>query len=157
MTERKKYTPKQALLKIQHYCAYQDRCHQDVNKKLYDWGLNRDERDEIIVALIEENFLNEERFARSFARGKFRIKSWGKQKIRYELLSKGIGEKLIQIALTEISEEEYLVCLKKELKKKADKINDRNKFSARQKLATYLFNRGFEPELVWDEIKKAAL
>ena len=85
---KKKYTNRDAAIKLMKYCSYQERCHQEVNKKLYDWGFYKDDRDEIIVRLIEENFINEERFARAFTRGKFNIKKWGKQKITYASIKK---------------------------------------------------------------------
>jgi regulatory protein len=154
MSYQKKYTNQEAISKLQKYCAYQDRCHQEINIKLYEWGFPKDDRDEIIVKLIEDNFLNEERFARSFTRGKFKIKKWGKQKIKYQLKQKGIGDKLIEIAQEEIEEGEYFTVLEDLIKKKYKSINDNNKFSKQNKVVNYMFSRGFEPELVWKYINK---
>ena len=96
----------EALAKIQRYCAYQVRCHQEVRTRLLDMGVYADWLEEIIVQLIEENFLNEERFARSFARGKFRIKQWGRNRIRQELKKRNISAYCIRMAMEEIEEQD---------------------------------------------------
>lgn len=111
----KKYVSlKEALQKIKAFCAYQERCHFEVKGKLFDYGLSVNEVDEIVLVLIEENYLNEERFAIMFAGGKFRIKQWGKVKIRYELKSKQISPINIKKALAQIDEEDYLKTLTKQ-------------------------------------------
>jgi regulatory protein len=104
---KKKLTEGEAYKKILKYCAYQERCHKEVESKLYEFGLYKSEVGNIMVKLIEQNFLNEERFARSFVRGKFRHLQWGKNKITYQLKLKGINERLIAIAMKEISYEDY--------------------------------------------------
>ena len=101
------FTIKQAIQKLEHYCAYQDRCHEEVIQKLRSMKMDQDEIDQIIVQLIADNFLNEERFACSYARGKHRIKHWGKIRIVNELKFKNISQTLINIALKEITPEEY--------------------------------------------------
>ena len=94
--QQQSFTPQQALQKIKHYCAYQERCHSEVKEKLYGVGLRKNEVDEIISTLIEENYLNEERFAIQFAGGHFRIKNWGRVKIKYELKQKQVSDYCIK-------------------------------------------------------------
>src|SRR5690606_12644137 len=103
----------QALQKIKHYCAYQERCHNEVKDKLYGFGLHKNEVEKIISTLIEENYLNEERFAIQFAGGHFRTKSWGRVKIKYELKLRQVSDYCIKKALQQIEEEEYLKTLGK--------------------------------------------
>ena len=115
----KKYlTKEQALQKLKHYCAYQERCHNDVKEKLYKLGVWKKEHDEIIAALIEENYLNEERFAIAYTGGKFRINSWGRVKIKYALKQKQVSEYCIKKAMKQISEEDYMKLLNKLAKEK---------------------------------------
>jgi len=151
-------TPEEALAKLQRYCAYQDRCHQEVRNRLLELGMRGDELEEVIADLIAENFLNEERFARSYARGKFRMKYWGKNRIRLELRKRKISEYCIRKAFEEIEEEGYLPQLRQlfENKKKQIKQKD-NPFIFRQKLAQYALRRGFEPELVWKVVKEVEI
>lgn len=105
---QKKYlTKEQALQKLKHYCGYQERCHSEVRQKLWDLGVRSAEHDEIISALIEEDYLNEERFAKQFAGGKFRMNDWGRKKIYYGLKEKGISDYLIKKGLKEIDDEVY--------------------------------------------------
>ncbi len=153
----KKYLSKtDALAKLQSYCAYQERNHREVRSKLLDLGIYGDDLEDIIANLIEENFLNEERYARSFARGKFRMKQWGRNRIRQELKMRDISDYCIRKAMTEIDEVEYLKTLVDVLEKRAGKINEENDFAKRNKLAQYAVQRGFEMELVWDVLKKMA-
>jgi len=112
MLYKKYLTKEQALQKLKHYCAYQERCHRDVKEKLYNLGVWKKEHDEIITSLIEENYLNEERFAIAFAGGKFRVKQWGRVKIKYELKQKQVSDYCIKKALNQIDDEEYLKVLK---------------------------------------------
>lgn len=143
-----------ALAKMQRYCAYQDRCHQEVRSKLLDMGVYGDWLEEIIVELIEENFLNEERFARSFARGKFRIKAWGRNRIRQELKRRNISSYCIRKAMEEIEEEDYQETLQAILTKKEASLNEPDFYKRNHKLARYAQSRGFEPELAWQIIGK---
>lgn len=142
-----------AIVKAQKYCAYQERCHQEIRNKLYEWGVNKAIGDEIIVQLIDANFLNEERFAQTFARGKFRIKRWGRVKITNELKKRNISDYCIQKALLEIDEEEYLQTLREVLKKRKISRKEAGGFNQKGNLAAYLIARGFEAELVWKEIE----
>lgn len=154
---KKKYITKdQALEKLQHYCAYQDRCHQEVRTKLIDLGIYGDDLDEIMADLIVENFLNEERFARSFARGKFRMKKWGRIKIRQELKRKNISGYCLRKGLEEIEEEDYLETLNKVLEKKYIELlrKEKNDYKRRSKLGLYAIQRGFESPLVWEIVRE---
>lgn len=154
LSEGEKYISQdEALQKLQHYCAYQDRCHREVRTKLIKMGVYGDELEEIIIELIRENFLNEERFAKSFARGKFRLKRWGKNRILRELKMRDISDYCIRKAMEEINDEDYHQTLQAVLIKKVKTLKDSNTFKRNQKLAQYAIRRGFEAALVWEEIK----
>ena len=144
----KKYVSlKEALQKIKAFCAYQERCHLDVKEKLLDFSLSVNEVDEIIAVLIEENYLNEERFAAMFAGGKFRIKQWGRVKISYELKLKQISAINIKKALAQIDEDDYLKTLTKEYEiylSKQKGIIQNKKF----KTLKYLQAKGFEVDVI---------
>lgn len=144
-----KFTPKQALPKIKQYCAYQERCHAEVKEKLYSFGLYKNDVEQIISQLIEENYLNEERFAIHYAGGKFRMKQWGKVKIKYALKQKQVSDYCIKKALNEIDENDYMQTLQKlaEQKLKALK-SEKNIVSKKRKLQDYLLQKGYEGELV---------
>ena len=150
----KKLTPSEVRQKIYHYCAYQERSHQEVKNKLYDLGLYTSEVDEMISHLIVEGYLNEERFAKAFAGGKFRLKSWGRIKIIQSLEGKGLTKNCIQAGLKEIEEPDYLKTLELLLTKKAEQIDEPNAFVKRDKLAKYAIQKGYEPDLVWLALKK---
>ena len=150
--KKKYHTREQALQKLQRYCAYQDRCHAEVRTKLLSLGIYGDDLEEIIVELIGENYLNEERFARSYARGKFRFKCWGRIRITQELKSRRISDYLIRKALEEIDETEYRQALYDLLDKKLALISADNDFEKKQKLAGYAQRRGFEGELIWETV-----
>jgi regulatory protein len=151
---KKKLTPNQALIKAQMSCAYQERCQQEMRDKLYEWGLHSNEVENIIADLISTNFLNEERFAKAFAGGKFRIKKWGKVKIKIELKKRKISDYCIRKGLAEIDEKEYINTLKDVISKKL-KENSKGKIQVRNyKAAQYAQSRGFEGDLIWDIIKQ---
>jgi regulatory protein len=150
--KKKYHTRDQALQKLQRYCAYQDRCHAEVRTKLISLGIYGDELEEIIVELINENYLNEERFARSYARGKFRFKCWGRIRITQELKSRRISDYLIRKALEEIEEAEYRQALHDFLERKLELIHADNEYEKKQKLAAYAQRRGFESELIWETV-----
>lgn len=147
------YTIKQAIQKIEHYCAYQERCHEEVVSKLWSMKLNATEISEVIVHLIEQNFLNESRFACSFARGKHRIKHWGKIRITNELKMRHINQTLINIALKEITQEEYLETFHKLAEKHYDSLTESNVLKKRKKFCDYLLRRGFESNLVYEKAR----
>jgi regulatory protein len=116
--EKKKFTPQQAKQKAEGYCAYQERAQQEVRDKLYEWGLHQTDVEHIISTLIEENFLNEERFAKAYALGKFRMKGWGKIKIKQHLKGKRVSDPLVRIALREIGPDEYEEKIKEAIAKR---------------------------------------
>ncbi|WP_282164959.1 regulatory protein RecX [Cellulophaga baltica] len=146
------YTLDEARKKLESYCAYQDRCHKEVNQKLKDMGMIHSAIDQIIYALIQDNFLNEERFSKSFARGKFNIKKWGKNRIINELKQRGISKYNITTALKEIDEDDYLETLTVLAQKRLDAISEKNIQKRRKKLADYLLYRGWESHLVYEKI-----
>jgi regulatory protein len=153
MEKSKKYITKEAaLLKLQAFCAYQERCHQEVTTKLFELGIYRDNADAIIAQLIGDNFLNEERFACAYARGKYRIKQWGKIRIRQGLKMRHIPEYSIKQAMLEIDKEGgYLETLENVIKTKSKDYADN--LQKKQKLAAYAMQRGFEGDLVWEALK----
>ena len=138
--------------KLESFCVYQDRCHKEVEKKLSEYNLISEAKDNILLHLLQENFLNEERFSKSFARGKFRIKKWGKQRITRELKKRDISSYNIKTALKEIDEEEYIATLYGLVEKKNKLVTDTNVFKRRKKVADYLLYRGFESNLVYEAI-----
>ena len=140
--------------KLEHYCVYQERCHDDVLQKLRGMALNSDEIDEVIVHLIENNFLNEERFACCFARGKFRIKKWGKIRIVNELKSRTISQYNINTALKEIDDEEYTTTFHSLSETTWVNITEKNKLKNRKKFCDYLLRKGFESQLVYEKVKE---
>ena len=142
----------EATKKIEYYCAYQERCHKEVVEKLVSYGMFSDAREHIIAHLIEENYLNEERFAKSFARGKFKIKKWGKNRIVQELKHRNIKKYNIQIALKEISEKEYLRTLDSIAKKRWLEIKESHPLKKKKKLVSYLMYRGWESHLIYEKI-----
>ncbi|MFT5626778.1 MAG: regulatory protein [Dokdonia sp.] len=150
----KTYTVDEAQKKLEHYCAYQERCHKEVTQKLYDMKMIPEARDKIIVHLLQHNFLNEERFAQAYTRGKFRIKKWGKQRIRLELKRRDISKTIITIAFKEISDVDYYNTFHALAEKKVETIRETNAQKKRKKLADYLFYRGWESHLVYDKIRE---
>ena len=146
---KKKLSPLEALAKIQHYCAYQERSHQEVKSKLYDYGLRTDDVDEIISRLIIDGFLNEERFAKAFAGGKFRMKQWGKLKIKRELEMHGLTKNCVSRGLKEIDDRDYRKTLQQVIEKKWRQTSEQNPFRKKDKVARYALGKGYEPELVW--------
>lgn len=147
-------SPEKALVKAQKYCAYQERSQQEVRDKLYSWGLHRKDVEHIVSELISSNFLKEERFASAFAGGKFRVKKWGRNKIKIALEQKKVSEPLIKKALKEISDKDYQKALKEVLTSKAKSISETNPFKKNYKLASYAISRGYEPELVWEMVRE---
>ena len=144
----KAYTVNQIKIKMEHYCAYQDRCHYDVEKKMREFFLIPEARDEILLSLMSEKFLDEERFAKSFARGRFRIKHWGRRKITQELKKRNISEYLIKEGLKEIDASEYYTTIEKLIEKKKTSVKAKNDYELRNKLISFMLNKGFEYELV---------
>jgi len=154
MNPQKSYTVEEAKRALERYCVYQDRCHKEVISKLYDYRMIPETHDIIIVHLIEHNFLNEERFSKSFARGKFRIKKWGKQRIVRELKFRDISAYNIKTALKEIDEKEYIDTFNILAQKRFDAVKETNKQKKRKKLADYLLYRGWESNLIYTKINE---
>ena len=150
--KKKYYTKEAALPKLQTYCAYQERCHQEVVAKLLSLGIRGDDADSVIAQLITDNFLNEERFATAYARGRFRIKRWGKIRIRQGLKMRQIPEYSIKKAMKAIDDEGvYVETLKSViLSKSGDYEGDKDKIG---KLVAHALRKGFETELVWETVK----
>ena len=148
MFSKNRLTKEQALDKIKYYCSYQERCHSEIKDKLYSYGLRKKEAEEIIAEMIENNYLNEERFAVQFAGGKFRMKQWGRKKIQYELQQKGVNDIIIKIALKEIDEEEYLETLQKLAQTKWNALNVENNLLRQSKTNAWLLQKGYEQTLI---------
>jgi regulatory protein len=148
------YTLKEATRKLERYCTYQERCHKEVTQKLRDMGMIAAAIDEITAHLIQENYLNEERFAQSYARGKFTIKKWGRNRIVSELKFRGISKYNIKTALKEIDDDAYSTTLDALAKKRLAQIKEKGKQKRRKKLADYLLYRGWESNLVYAKLKE---
>ena len=158
MIPKKSLTKEQGWQKLRHYCAYQDRCHSEVRTKAYSYGLRRSDVEELISRLIEENCLNEERFAKAFAGGKFRMKQWGKIKIRSALKSKQISNYCIASALDEIDDAKYNEMLHRLAVKRWNSIKGTgtNLFVKMSKTRDHLLLKGYEANLIATEIRKLA-
>ena len=150
----KTLSAQQVKQKIERYCAYQERSHQEVRKKLYDFGLYRDDVEEMLSSLITEGYLNEERFSKAFAGGKFRMKKWGRNKIAHALEGKGVSQNCIRIGLKEIDEQEYVAALRALLKQKASGLEEDSVYAVRDRLSRFAIQKGYEPDLVWREINE---
>ncbi|MBC8766518.1 RecX family transcriptional regulator [Arenibacter sp. BSSL-BM3] len=146
------YTVDEATKKLEGYCAYQDRCHKEVISKLRAMNMIPEAIDLIVGHLIKENFLNEERFARSFARGKFNIKKWGRIRIENELKYREISKYNIKLAMEEIDSKEYLKSFNSLAKKRLAEIREKDLQKRRKKLADYLLYRGWESGMVYEKV-----
>lgn len=154
MQDKRVYDLKIAIERLKNYCALQDRSQWDVTQKMKEWGLLKVTQNHILEILIQEKYVDEERFAQSFCRGKFIIKKWGKVKITNELKKKKISDICIKKGLEEIELSEYDLLLENLLTKKNDTLRDKNHFTRISKLARFLIQRGFERNLVWDKIRE---
>jgi len=148
-----RFTKEKAWQKIKYYCAYHQRSHQQVKEKLYSLGLHKTETEQLLSQLIEENYLNEERFAAAFASGKFNIKKWGKIKIEYELKQKKVSIYNIRNALKQIDEKEYFLTLQKLAKHKWENFKHEQYINRQTKTMHYLMQKGYEPQLAQQAIK----
>ncbi len=146
------FTLENAKRKMEQFCAYQDRCHQEVVQKLKGYGIVNEEADNVIVHLIAFDFLNEERFARSFARGKFRIKSWGKVRIVNELKARNISKYNIDKGLSEIDDKDYVNTFHSVAEKKWESLGDNSIIIKKKKTFDFLIRKGFETHLIYDKI-----
>lgn len=147
-TPKKYWSAEEAKGKLESFCAYQERSQWEVRRKLYEKGIKGDRAEELISEMISSDFLNEERFARSFARGKFRLKHWGKNRITRELKLREISPRCIQLALSEIDPTEYYDQLLAQAEKKWKKTAEKDSFKKRFKVIQYLMAKGFEQDLV---------
>ncbi|ERM83796.1 hypothetical protein P872_01920 [Rhodonellum psychrophilum GCM71 = DSM 17998] len=145
---KKYWSLEEAKLKIASYCAYQERCQKEVREKLHEKGVYGTPAEDLIAEMITEGFLNEERFAQSFFRGKFRMKKWGRNKILQELKFRQISPNCIKSGLKEIEEDEYLETLDQLVEKKWDSISEKDLFRKKNKVFQYLIGRGFESDLI---------
>jgi regulatory protein len=142
-------TPEQALQKLRHYCAYQERCHSEVKNKLFELGVWLQYHDSITASLVEDNYLNEERFAIQFAGGHFRVKQWGRTKIKHALKQKQVGDYCIRKAMKEIDEDDYTKTLEKLAEAKLKSLrSEKNIFTKKRKLQDFLMRKGFENEYI---------
>jgi len=153
MQKSTSFTVQEAQKKLEHYCAYQERCHQEVIQKLKSLNMIPDAIDQIIGQLITDNYLNETRFAQSFARGKFRIKKWGKVRITRELKARQVSEFNIKIGLKEISVEEYELVFETIFQKIKQAVGHNTPVVQKKKISDYLFYRGWEKQKVYDALR----
>lgn len=151
---RKILTKEQALQKLRHYCRYQERCHSEVREKLWQLGVKRSDHDELIASLIEDDYLNEERFAMQFASGKYRIKQWGRVKIKYELKQKQVSDYSIKKSLQQIEEADYLKTLKELADKRYADLKNEQWLVRKKKTIDYLLLKGFEHNLINNAINE---
>jgi regulatory protein len=142
------------IQKLEHYCSYQERCHIEVSEKLRSFVLNQEEKDKIIVHLIESNFLNEERFALVFSISKFHQKKWGKIRIKNELKARKISDYLVTKALKEIPTEEYEITFENLAEKHWETITEKNDLKKRKKFCDYLLRKGWESERIYEKVKE---
>jgi len=154
MANQKAYLVQEATKKLEGYCAYQERCHKEVVNKLREIRMIPEAIDKIVVHLVENDYLNEERFAKSFARGKFTIKKWGRKRITLELKQRGISRFNIKTAIQEINQTAYLETFDALADKRLAQITEKNLLKRRKKLADYLLYRGWESDLVYRKIKE---
>ena len=150
---KKRLTPDEAYARCSRYCAYQERSHKEARNKLFAYGLYPAEVEQTLTRLITEGFLNEERFARAFAGGKFRMQKWGRYKIKRALEGHGLSSRCVQRGLQEIEGAAYTKVLRSLLRRKLDAVKDENPLKARHKAGVFAIGKGYEPELVWEILK----
>ena len=152
--EKKYFTVDEIKRKLEHYCAYQDRCHKEVEQKMWEFNLIPEAKELILLSLMKDDFLNEERFSKSYARGKFRIKNWGKQRIVRELRFRDISAYNIKTALKEIDETEYLKTLYSITENRNEVISEPNVYKRKKKLIDFLMRKGFENDLIFKTVNE---
>jgi regulatory protein len=150
--EKKYFSIEEIKRKLERYCVYQDRCHKEIEAKLKEFTLIEEAKSQIILHLLEHDFLNEERFSKSFARGKFKIKKWGKQRIIKELKLRDISVYNINSALKEIEEEDYLETIKTIAEKRNEIINEVDYYKRKKKLTDFLIRKGYEYDLIYKTV-----
>jgi regulatory protein len=147
--KKKSFTVDEIKRKLENYCVYQDRCHKEVEQKMWEFHLIPEARELILLSLMKDNFLNEERFAKSYARGKFRMKSWGKQRIVRELKFRDISAYNVKTALKEIKETDYLETIYRITENRNEVISEPNIYKRKKKLVDFLMRKGFENDLIF--------
>lgn len=152
--DSKIYDLQEARQKLEYFCTYRDRCISEVEAKMSEYGLIREAKDELLMQLIRDKFLDEERFARSFVRGKFGIKKWGRHKIIAALRQKKVSEPCIRLGLSEIDDQKYIETLREIALKRMAKHRSLSEFHRRGKSAAHLIQKGFEADIVWDIIRE---
>ena len=152
MQQKKSFTVDELQKKMEYYCVYQDRCHQEVERKMTEYQLIPEAKEKILLHLMQHNLKNEERFSRSFARGKFRIKNWGKQRIVRELKNKNISNYNIKSALKEINEDEYLQTIYRITENRNNSITEKNIYKRKKKLQDFLLRKGYEYDLIFKTV-----
>lgn len=157
MDIHKTYTVEEAKRALEHYCAYQERCHKEVQEKLKSMRMIPDAIDAVIVHLLTHNFLNEERFAKAYVRGKFKFKYWGRNRLTMELKRRQISRFNIQIGLKELEALDYYGTFEALAERKCEVIKETNTYKKRKKLADYLLYRGWESAMVYEKIKELIL
>jgi regulatory protein len=148
----KHYTNQEVKQKIERFCAYQERCHQEVIQKMRSMAIDSIIIDEVVVHLIQNNFLNEQRFACSFARGKHRIKYWGNIRIINELKARNVSQNIINIALKEITSEEYYFTFHTMSDRHWENIHEKNVLKKRKKFCDFMLRKGYESNLIYDKV-----
>ena len=142
------------LHKLESYCAYQERCEKEVLEKLSKLGATAKQKAEVVASLIKSNYIDEQRFAEVYARGKFSFKNWGRIKIEFELRSRGISNNSIQEGLKEINSTDYLQVIAKLADSKKKSTLEEDEYKLKEKIARYLYGKGFESDLIWKELNK---
>ncbi|WP_336732942.1 regulatory protein RecX [Chryseobacterium sp. VD8] len=153
--EKKSFTFDEIKMKLVNYCVYQDRCHAEVEQKMREFLLIDEAKEEILLYLMKENYLNEERFTRSYIRGKFYIKHWGKTKIKIHLKQKQVSDKLINLCFDEIDEDDYGKTIRRIYQDYYDKQSGLKEYQRKAKTIKYLMSRGFEYEKIIDNFDNA--
>lgn len=153
-TNKSAFSLKEIYAKMEYYCAYQERCYKEVEEKLYSFSVNLSEKEEILTYLIENNFINEERFAQSFVRGKHNYKFWGKNRIVNELKFRNISSRIITIALKEIPEETYLENFHQLAEKHWHNITERKGPKKNKKFVDFLLRKGYETNLIYEKLNE---
>jgi regulatory protein len=154
MYQKQTYTLNEAKKKLEHYCAYQERCHKEVQQKLKDMHMIPEAIDVVIGHLLEHNFLNEERFAKAYVSGKFKFKKWGKRRLTLQLKQKDISKYNINVAINNISNDEYIDTFNTLADKKLKSLVEPNILKKKKKLADYLLYRGWESHLVYEKVNE---
>ena len=150
---KRKISKEIALFKVKAICSLQEKCSYDIKEKLIKWQLSETQVNGILKQLINENYINDERYAKAFANDKFKFNKWGKQKIKYVLMKKDISDSVIQKAIDEIDSDEYYKLVKDELQKKRNSIKGKNIFELKSKLIRFASSRGFEPDVLYPAIE----